>query len=263
MNPADAVNAGLPRHQAQQQKNAEQGPGDAFAAGFDICFSAVPHAQLGPHWPADEPHQLDHHQKNAEELEEEVIHQQRNTEKQRQAIEPGPQRKGDQKSVAFAGRAFAVRLIETQQGAPQPGAGEGAAALVQIRKIKQVGEDEIAVEAHEGAEVEQHRQYPAGGRQEKQRVFQRAIRCQAPGQRGQPGNGQLGDDAGAGNRQALTRVGQLPAFAGVGVEHGKHHQHGDAHVRHAHAVARGGDCMPDFMQCFGKNKRHGVAQKTG
>ena len=117
-------------------------------------------------------------------------------------------------------QAFGPGLVEPGEVPSQPGAGEMAGPFVEIGHVEQVGEDEVTVEAHERAGIDGQGQHLAGGGEEEQGTAQGAVRHQTPGQGGQTSQGQFGDDAGAGDGQALARIGELPAFAGVGVEHG-------------------------------------------
>ena len=50
-------------------------------------------------------------------------------------------------------KSLRPRVIEAEQGAAQGGARQRRRAFVQVGEIEQVGKDEVAVEAHEGAEV--------------------------------------------------------------------------------------------------------------
>lgn len=47
-------------------------------------------------------------------------------------------------------------------------------AFVQVGEIEQVGEDEVAVEANEGAEIQRQRRHPTGRRQVKESSVQQA-----------------------------------------------------------------------------------------
>ena len=167
MQPADAAHARMPREHCHEQKDRQQQPGRALAVEFDLGLSGTPHLELVPHRPPDEPDQLDAHEEDAQHLEGEVIHQHSNAQKNPQTVKPGREGKGDQQGVAMAGRALGPGLFKTQQCASEPGAGQRAAPLVQVGEVQQVGQDEIAVEAHEGADIDEQRQHPTGRGQEK------------------------------------------------------------------------------------------------
>jgi hypothetical protein len=148
--------------------------------------------------------------------------------------------------------------------ASQPGAGQVAGPLVQIRHVEQIGQDEVAIEAHERAGIHRQGQHPAGGGEKEQGAAQGAVRHQAPGQGGQACQGQLCQHAGTGDGQALAWIGELPAFAGVGVEHGPQHDHRHTHVGHPHAVAGGGEGVAELVQSLGAGQGQGKAdQATG
>ena len=96
-------------------------------------------------------------------------------------------------------------------------------------QVQQVGEEEIVVEAHEGAGVHQEAQDPGGGRQVEEDLAGVLVAGQVPGECGQAGNGQFTEQTNGDNGQSLAPVVQAPGLTGVGVEKGPEHEKGDTH----------------------------------
>jgi hypothetical protein len=153
-------------------------------------------------------------------------------------------------------------VVEAEQAAAQRGARQCRRALVQVGEVEQVGKDEIAVEAHEGADIQRQGQYPAGRRQVEKGGVQQAGVGQRPAQGRHTGQRQFGEDAGGRDGQALVARFQLPRFADIGVQHRPHDDEGDAHVRHAHAEAGRRQRVSQFVQSLGDDQRCGEAEQA-
>jgi hypothetical protein len=178
-----------------------------------------------------------------------------------QPVEPGDQRERDQTGAPARRHRLGIGLVPAEQGAPQPRARERAGALVQVGHVERVRQQEVAVEAHERARVDRQREHPARRRQEEQRALQVAVVDQAPGERRPGRERELGRDAGGRDLQAAPAVGELPGLAGVGVEHRPQHDEGDAHLRHAQPVARGGERVAELVQHLREGERRQPADE--
>ncbi|MCY1262691.1 hypothetical protein D9M70_109790 [compost metagenome] len=259
---ADGGHLGAPGQGEQQQEQRQHAPEQPSTAARDVGAGVQPIAQFAQHRQGDEPGDFHGEQEDSQQLEEEQVDRHGDAEEQHQAVDPGGDGEADQQAPALGRLFLRPALPQTEQAAADGDPGERRGAFVQVGEVEQVGEDEVAVEAHERAGVQRQRQHPAGGRQVEQGVAQGARIAQCPAEGGEAGQRQFGEDAGGGDRQALPRAAQLPAFSGVGVEHRPHHHEGDAHVRHAQPEPSGDQRVAEFVEGLRHRQGEGEAEQA-
>ena len=130
---------------------------------------------------------------------------------------------------------------------------------MQVGEIEPVRQQEVAVEAHEGAGVDGQGGKPGDGGQHEGQPAQGAVRQEGPGQGGPGGDDALGDDAGAAHGQALAPIGEFPGLVHIGVGHRPHHQESHAHGRHPAAVAARREAVAQLVQNLDQPKGQGIA----
>ncbi|OEZ64926.1 hypothetical protein JAB2_37890 [Janthinobacterium sp. HH100] len=205
---------------------------------------------------------LDEEQQDADGLDEEVVHECGDAQKQHQPVEPYDPGEQDQAGAPARRKRFRRRLVQREQAFAQVPAGQRECAAVQVGQAQVIGQQEVAVKAHEGTGIDGHGGDPGGGRKQEGDLLGAAIGQPGPGQRGPGGDHQFRHDAGARHGQALLTARQLPHFVGVRVRHGPHHQEGQAHGRHAAAVALGRQRVAHLMADFGEGDGGAVQQGT-
>ena len=126
---------------------------------------------------------------------------------------------------------------------------------MQVGHLEPVGQHEIAVEAHERAQVEQQRRDPGAGGEDEGRAAQRPIGQKAPGEGGKDGEDELSRHAGETDRKPLAARGELPGLRHVGVEHRPQHQEREAHAGHAAAITLGGQRVAELVHHLHDRKR--------
>ena len=133
---------------------------------------------------------------------------------------------------------------------------------MQVGKVEKVGQQEVAVEAHEGAGVDGQGGDPGGGGEHEHGAAQRSVGQQGPRQGGPGGDCQFGENSGGAHRQPVLPAGEAPGFVDVGVGHRPHHQKGHAHRRHPAAETAGGEGVAEFVEHLDQGERHPVTQRA-
>jgi len=151
-------------------------------------------------------------------LKKELVDQEGDAEEQRRPIEPCRVRVRHQPALLAGRKALRRRLIKAEQGLAQPPAGKRERPGLQVGDAPDVGEQVVAVEAHEGAEVERERAEPRHGGDQEGGAAGRPVGKQAPEHGGQNGEAQLGDHPGCRHRHPLTVARQAPSIVGVSIE---------------------------------------------
>ena len=159
----------------------------------------MPDLEFAPQWQNHEPGEFYGEQENAEQLEEHEIDGNGDADEQAHPIKPGGRCKGNHGAALFGRERLRFWLVPAKQGVAQGGPCDSKGALMQIRHVERIGQNEVAVKAHEGAQVERQCHDPGGGGEEEQGLFEIAIGGQMPGEGGEAGQRQFRDDAGGGN----------------------------------------------------------------
>ena len=147
--------------QGQQCQRPEDECAQQHAARHGYLGAAcAPDLQLAPDRQQDEPDDLDHEQHDAQQLEEEQVHRDRNGDEQHQAVEPDHECEGDQGASPASGHGLRVGVVPAEQGVAQGGACHGEGPFVQVGHFQRIAQDEVPVKAHEGAGIERQRHHP-------------------------------------------------------------------------------------------------------
>ncbi|MEZ5703970.1 MAG: hypothetical protein R3E56_00665 [Burkholderiaceae bacterium] len=243
------------QHQAHNHPNAP--------VHDDLPFARFPHSQFPVNRFTDEPHQLQQHHQDAQQLEKENVNQQGDTDEHRQPVHPGDQGESHQCAALAWRKILWPGILETQQHPAQRSARQRTRALMQVGQIQQIAEDEVPVKAHEWAGIDGQGHHPARGGQKEHPVSERAIRRQTPDQGCHTGQCQLHRNARTGYRQPVPRIFQPPALPRVGVQHGQHHQKRHPHVRHPHSIPRCNKCVAQLMDGFRKEQGADITHGPG
>lgn len=157
-----------------------------------------------------------------------MIDQQRNAGKKEETPYPG--RKGINQGCTVETRRQPLwrRFAQAEKCLAQPPAGKGKATLLKVLYPQEVRQQVIAVKPHQGVEVDGKRPDPGHGRDHKGGTAHRAIGQEIPQQRGDHRQTQLDQDPACTDQQPLPSRCQSPGIGGVGKQHRKHHQQGDA-----------------------------------
>ena len=169
------------RQEAGDQREAGDGAGDPRpAAGEDLRAPRMPGAELGDDGTGEKHADLHGKQDDAERLEEFMIHEQRDADVERGAVGEGYQRVAEHEATQPRRQILGGRLAEREQRFAQAPAHHCEGAGRQIGHADQVGEDVIAVEAHERAGVDQEAGRDAGGGENEGGGAGRAVGQEGP-----------------------------------------------------------------------------------
>ena len=241
-----------PGQEEEQGQERQQGEADD-AVPVPVHFPAlpVPEQQFLLNGQPDEAEQFDCAQNNAQHLDEEVVHHQGDAGKNHQAIEPDAQGIENHETPDTGPDLFRRRIAEAEDQFAQPPPGQRHGPGLQVLDACEVGEQVVAVPAHEGADVDRQGHDPGGGGEKKGGVAQDARRQDGPGQGAEHGQRAFRSHAGGDDMQPLPSGGEFPAFAGIGVEKRPEHQKGDADDRHVQAVVFAAVGMAEFVAALG------------
>ncbi|MNN27595.1 hypothetical protein D3C81_1411350 [compost metagenome] len=151
---AHRIDLAVPRDRQPGDNQRQHAVKQHLASARDVCAVLPPMIQFAYHRHGDKPGQFDHEQDDPQQFEEEQVDRQGDPQKQHQPVQPGHDRERHQQSALSGRERFRPVFLQPQQIAPQGDPCQGRRTLVQVGKVQQVGEDEVAVETHERAGIE-------------------------------------------------------------------------------------------------------------